>query len=122
MFLMCGAAHFAHPFPLLPALIVLAILGCTFRRREHRGRDAEAFAGDASGGAPWSGARGFRGSGSGNSAFDEWRAAELARLEEERRKLDEARREFEEFAESVRKARDREEFDRFMNARGRPQS
>ena len=42
-------------------------------------------------------------------------AAELARLEEERRKLEEAHREFAEFVENVRRAKDREEFERFMN-------
>lgn len=53
----------------------------------------------------------------GNHAFDEWRSAELARLEEERRKLEEAEREFTEHIEELRRARDREEFERFMQAR-----
>ncbi len=53
----------------------------------------------------------------GNRAFDEWREAELARLEEERRKLDEAEREFAIHIEELRRARDREEFERFMKAR-----
>jgi hypothetical protein len=53
----------------------------------------------------------------GNSAFDDWRAAELARLEEERRKLEDAEREFADHIEQLRRARDREEFERFMNAR-----
>jgi hypothetical protein len=60
----------------------------------------------------------------GNRAFDEWRAAELARLEEERRKLVAAEREFAKFMENLRHARDREEFERFMdeyrNQQGRP--
>jgi len=54
---------------------------------------------------------------SGNVAFDEWRGAELARLEEEHQKLIAAEREFEDFMENLRRAKDREEFDRFMNAR-----
>jgi len=54
---------------------------------------------------------------SGNVAFDEWREAELARLEEERQKLLAAEREFGEYMENLRRAKDREEFDRFMNAR-----
>jgi Protein of unknown function (DUF2852) len=54
---------------------------------------------------------------SGNLAFDEWREAELARLEEERQKLVAAEREFGEFMENLRRAKDREEFDRFMAAR-----
>lgn len=63
--------------------------------------------------------RGFRGGmrSTGNLAFDDWREAELARLEEERQKLLAAEREFVEFMENLRRAKDREEFDRFMNAR-----
>ncbi len=53
----------------------------------------------------------------GNSAFDDWRDAELKRLDEERRKLDEARSEFEEHIRELRRARDREEFERFMAER-----
>lgn len=65
-------------------------------------------------------ARSWRSAGfgsSGNHAFDEWRAAELARLEEERRKLVAAEREFAAFMDNLRHARDREEFDRFMQER-----
>ena len=53
----------------------------------------------------------------GNTAFDDWRSAELAKLEEERRKLDAAQREFADHMSDLRRARDREEFDRFMAAR-----
>ena len=53
----------------------------------------------------------------GNRAFDEWKSAELGRLEEERRKLDEASREFGEYLAHLRQARDREEFDRFRRER-----
>jgi hypothetical protein len=53
----------------------------------------------------------------GNTAFDDWRASELARLEEERRKLVQAEREFGAYIESLRRAKDREEFDRFMEQR-----
>ncbi len=57
----------------------------------------------------------------GNAAFDEWRTAELARLDEERRKLDEAQRDFAEYVEAIRRAKDREEFERFMaERRARP--
>lgn len=55
---------------------------------------------------------------SGNVAFDEWRKAEIERLEQERRKLETAQREFEDFVHEARKARDREEFERFMSGRG----
>ncbi|MDE2363171.1 MAG: DUF2852 domain-containing protein [Hyphomicrobiales bacterium] len=58
----------------------------------------------------------------GNSAFDDWRSAELARLEEERQKLVQAEREFAEHLDKLRRARDREEFERFMAERSaRPQ-
>lgn len=53
----------------------------------------------------------------GNVAFDDWRSAELERLEEERRKLDAMRDEFDEYVRELRRARDRDEFDRFMNER-----
>ena len=53
----------------------------------------------------------------GNAAFDDWRREELERLAEERRKLDEARAEFEDYAAELRRARDKEEFDRFMAER-----
>ncbi|MEM9332484.1 MAG: DUF2852 domain-containing protein [Pseudomonadota bacterium] len=56
---------------------------------------------------------------SGNVAFDEWREVELARLEEERRELDESIREFEEYQRELRRAKDKEEFDAFMNGRKR---
>jgi hypothetical protein len=53
----------------------------------------------------------------GNVAFDDWRNAEIARLNEERRKLDEMRAEFEEELRELRRAKDQEEFDRFMQKR-----
>jgi hypothetical protein len=60
---------------------------------------------------------GWRDGATGNVAFDQWKAAELARLEAERRKLEDAAREFAEFLDNVRHAKDREEFERFMNER-----
>lgn len=53
----------------------------------------------------------------GNIAFDDWRKAELERLEEERRKLDEMRDEFDAYMRELRRAKDQEEFDRFMRER-----
>ena len=53
----------------------------------------------------------------GNVAFDDWREAELSRLDQERRRLDEARAEFEAYARELRRAKDQEEFDRFMRDR-----
>ena len=49
-------------------------------------------------------------SSSGNRAFDEYRSETLKRLEEEQR-------EFKEFLERLRFAKDRSEFDQFMNER-----
>ncbi|MEP3277738.1 MAG: DUF2852 domain-containing protein [Stappiaceae bacterium] len=53
----------------------------------------------------------------GNVAFDDYRAAEMKRLEEERRKLDKMRAEFDDFMANLRRAKDQEEFDRFMRNR-----
>ena len=61
----------------------------------------------------------FQAGATGNLAFDEWRHAELKRLDEERRRLDDASAEFESYARELRRAKDREEFDRFMSQRGR---
>lgn len=57
----------------------------------------------------WTRRHGFS---SGNAAFDEYRQQTLRRLEEEER-------EFRDYLERLRMARDREEFDRFMNERRR---
>jgi Protein of unknown function (DUF2852) len=48
---------------------------------------------------------------SGNRAFDDYRAETLGHLEDEQR-------EFKEFLKRLRVARDRVEFDQFMNDRG----
>lgn len=53
----------------------------------------------------------------GNAAFDDWRDVEIARLEEERRKLEETRREFDDHLRELRRAKDKDEFNEFMNAR-----
>lgn len=54
----------------------------------------------------------------GNSAFDAYRDRELARLEEERRRIDAMRADFDAFLRELREKKDQEEFDRFMAARG----
>ena len=60
------------------------------------------------------------GSGStGNAAFDTYKREQLARLEEERRKLEEEQRAFARFLDELKKTRDRETFDRFMDERRR---
>jgi hypothetical protein len=110
--------------------IGLAILGYKFWQSRYGGPDLQTLAANK-----WQDARGMMASGhswgcgrsmrrgsrfyapTGNIAFDEWRTAELTRLEEERRKLDEAQREFAEYVDAIRRAKDREEFERFMAER-----
>ena len=58
----------------------------------------------------------------GNAAFDEYRRTQFQRLEEERRKLDEEQRAFSDFVEKLRRAKDQDEFDRFMAERQSPGS
>ena len=62
-------------------------------------------------------AGGLRGE-TGNSAFDSYRDRELRRLEEERRRIDAMRAEFDDFIQELRRKKDQEEFDRFMAERG----
>ena len=114
--------------------IGLAILGYKFWQSRYGGPDLQTLAADK-----WQDARAMMSSNSGwacgaarrasrfyaaptgNAAFDEWRTAELARLDEERRKLDDAQREFAEYVDAIRRAKDREEFERFMaERRARP--
>ena len=63
------------------------------------------------------GPAGFGFASTGNAAFDDYRRSELERLEEERRKLDEEARDFRNFVEELRRAKDREEFDAYMAKR-----
>lgn len=64
------------------------------------------------GGGPWSGQ--WQGPSSGNRAFDEYRNETLRRLEEEQR-------EFRDFLDRLRFAKDKTEFDQFMaERRNRP--
>lgn len=61
---------------------------------------------------------GYRGrNATGNAAFDEYRAEELERLKKERQRLDDEVKEFEDYLSNLHKARDKEEFDRFMAER-----
>ncbi len=50
----------------------------------------------------------------GNVAFDDYRAAELKRLDDERRKIDEMKAEFDGFVRELRRVKDQDEFSRFM--------
>jgi hypothetical protein len=83
--------------------------------RRHFTEAGREWQGRAHSGCGRGSSRGF--SRSGNVAFDDYRERELKRLEEERRRLDEELREFEGFMRDLRRARDQEEFDRFMHAR-----
>ena len=66
------------------------------------------------GGNPWGGNPWRNAGSSGNHAFDEYRTETLKRLEEEQR-------EFREFLERLRFAKDKTEFDQFMaERRNRP--
>ncbi len=56
----------------------------------------------------------------GNAAFDAYKTEQLARLEAERRKLDEEQRAFADYLLKLRKAKDQDEFDRFMAERNAP--
>jgi len=55
----------------------------------------------------------------GNVAFDDWREAELDRLDEKRRELDSMRAEFDSYARELRRAKDQQEFDTFMSERAK---
>ena len=55
----------------------------------------------------------------GNVAFDDWREKELERLAEERKRLDDMLTEFDDYARELRRAKDQEEFDRFMANRNK---
>ena len=99
-------------------------------------KNGEMWKGSYEKGAPWTGFKapdfstwkssassyGFTGTGSGNAAFDAYKREQLRRLDEERRKLEEEQKAFRDFVEKVRRAKDQEEFDRFMAERNMPQS
>ena len=59
-------------------------------------------------------------SSTGNEAFDEYRKSKLEELEALKRKLDEERAAFDEFLTKLRKAKDRDDFERFMAERTAP--
>lgn len=53
----------------------------------------------------------------GNTAFDAYKRETLERLERERQKLQDEERAFGDFLRDLRRAKDQEEFDRFMASR-----
>ncbi len=98
----------------------LAMLGYILfgDRLEAFKRDANATVDGFANAFRRTGTSGFsRTNSTGNVAFDEWRDAEIERLNNERRKLDEMRAEFEEELRELRRAKDQEDFDRFMAKR-----
>src|SRR5690348_4767083 len=98
---------------ILAFLIGSGRMGCWKEERRARWRDArQAWGGGAPGSGwcgPWS--RQQPGS-SGNRAFDEYRMETLRRLEEEQK-------EFRDFLDRLRFARDKAEFDQFLDERRR---
>jgi hypothetical protein len=74
---------------------------------EDMGKARGRWYGMGGGGCGWR-----RSASSGNHAFDEYRAETLRRLEEEER-------EFREFLDRLRQAKDKAEFDQFMADRAR---
>jgi hypothetical protein len=97
-------------------------------------KNGEMWKGASEGWAPWSTwkkpdmqqfsqwKQGFSGgfASSGNAAFDEYKSQQLKRLEEERRKLEEEQKAFGAYLERLRRAKDQDEFDRFMAERNAP--
>ncbi len=92
-------------------------------------KNGEMWRGSSDAQAPWAGFRkpdlqawkrkaGF--SMSGNAAFDDYKRAELDKIEALRRKLEEDQKAFGDFVERLRRAKDQEEFERFMAERNAP--
>ena len=94
---------------LLAYLIWSGRMGCWGRDRHNRWHDKMERMRERAG--TW---RGWEPPTSGNHAFDEYRADTMRRLEEEQR-------EFKDFLERLRHAKDKAEFDQFMaDRRNRP--
>ena len=125
-----GHGPYWHPFfAAKPVLIAGMILGFIFwwpiglvllvamlaTGRFACGRHGRNAGGWSYGDAPWTGWKSWGGGmrsppSSGNRAFDEYRAETLKRLEDEQK-------EFGEFLDRLRFAKDKSEFDQFMNER-----
>jgi hypothetical protein len=100
-------------WPLGLAMLAYIMFGEKFQgfKREANRKADDAFA--------WCRSNRYTGpvSATGNVAFDDWRKAELDRLDEERRRLDEMRADFDTYVRELRRAKDQDEFDRFMRDR-----
>ena len=105
---------FALFWPLGLAMLAWIVWGDEIGRKteEFKGQ-FKSFSGRAS---SFSAANSFGLRDTGNVAFDEYRTREIKRLDEERRKIDEMRAEFETFLKELRRVKDQEEFDRFMES------
>jgi hypothetical protein len=94
-------------------------------------KKGELWPGSADSATPWASWRGFETmrwrwpeglrSHSGNSAFETYKAQELEKLELLRRKLMDEQKAFGDFLERLKRAKDQEEFDRFMAERSTQQ-
>ena len=104
---------FAVFWPLGLAMLAWIIWGDEIARRTEQFRNQLRSFSDRAGAFRPGDAYAFGGA-SGNVAFDEYRDRELRRMQEERRKLDEMKGEFEAFLKELRRVKDQEEFDRFM--------
>jgi hypothetical protein len=90
-------------------------------------KKGELWRGSSTAQAPWSKwqggdwqswrQRGGFAASSGNSAFEDYKSRELDRLEKERQRLFEEQKAFGEFMDRLKRAKDQEEFDRFMSER-----
>ena len=91
-------------YPALSELRGIAGRGLSWNTGTARSRFAAAFEA-ANGGS------------TGNLAFDAYRRSEIERLDAQRRALQEESRAFAEFVEELKRAKDREQFDAFMQKR-----
>ncbi len=94
-------------------LALLIYVACSGRMRawKMQGRGQWHYARHRSGGGcGWGGWGSHESRSSGNAAFDEYRAETLRRLEEEQK-------EFVEYLDRLRAAKDKQEFDQFMSER-----
>lgn len=92
-------------YPALAELRGFAGRGLTWNAGAARSRFAAAFEAANAGGV------------TGNRAFDDYRRSELDRLDAQRRALQEESRAFAEFVEELKRAKDRDQFDAFMQKR-----
>jgi hypothetical protein len=114
---------FVFFWPIGLAILVFKLCGGQFPRfagaewQDGPWASGSSWARNFWGGSTSSGWQGWSGSRGSNEAFEDYKRSTLERLEAERRKLAEEERAFADFLRELRRARDREEFDRFMQSR-----